>query len=36
MDLEDLGIGCGCLIFTALITVGPIIAFGFVLKILIG
>lgn len=36
MDLEDLMGCCGCLVFTALITIGPILALGFVLKMLLG
>lgn len=36
MDLDDLMSCCGCLIFTALITIGPILAIGIVLKMLLG
>ena len=36
MDLENLTLGCGCLIFTALVIIGPILAIGFVIKMIIG
>ena len=36
MDRYDLEIGCGCLIFTALVIIGPILAIGFVIKMIIG
>ena len=36
MDLEDLAIGCFCVIITALVIIGPILAIGFVIKMIIG